>query len=226
MGTTRESLHLVSAHVLGRRRFDVSGRFGLRASPAGIATPAFGPEPEVVRLSGAMLVREVGAESSMRAVDGATVAELAAFAGADLTSDFSAGTGMPDLGDVHAPLHVDAAEARALYDWYDLGWQVLDALIAERDLTASTLQLWPEHFDMGTTVDLASGQVNLGFSPGDGYSVEPYVYVGPWDAARPGSAEYWNAPFGAAAPRSLAPDAASCEGFLIAGLDQLAATTG
>ena len=25
----------------------------------------------------------------------------------------------------------------------------------------------------------------------------PYLYVGPWNDARPGDASYWNAPFGA-----------------------------
>ena len=50
--TTREVLHRVAAHVLGRRRYQVSGRFGLRASPGGFATPAFGDGPEVVRIAG------------------------------------------------------------------------------------------------------------------------------------------------------------------------------
>ena len=31
--STRQGLHRVAAHILARRRFDVSGRFGLRASP-------------------------------------------------------------------------------------------------------------------------------------------------------------------------------------------------
>ncbi len=51
MGRTRDDLHRIAAHVLGRRRWAVSGHFGLRASPGGVATPAFGPEPEVLRLT-------------------------------------------------------------------------------------------------------------------------------------------------------------------------------
>jgi hypothetical protein len=39
--------------------------------------------------------------------------------------------------------------------------------------------------------------VNLGGSPGDGFSDEPYLYVGPWTSDRPGDSEFWNAPFGA-----------------------------
>ena len=38
---TRRALHRIAAHVLGRRRYQVAGRFGLRASPAGFATPAW-----------------------------------------------------------------------------------------------------------------------------------------------------------------------------------------
>ena len=51
--------------------------------------------------------------------------------------------------------------------------------------------LWPEHFDVGISVD----EVNYGVSPGDSYLATPYAYVGPW-AARTG--DFWNAPFGAA----------------------------
>jgi hypothetical protein len=39
--------------------------------------------------------------------------------------------------------------------------------------------------------------VNLGASPGDTYSEQPYLYVGPWEPDRPGDPSYWNAPFGA-----------------------------
>src|SRR3974377_240101 len=58
--STRETMHRVCAHVLARRRFDVSGHFGLRASPGGVTTPAFGPEPESIRIAGAVMGREIG----------------------------------------------------------------------------------------------------------------------------------------------------------------------
>ena len=67
----------------------------------------------------------------------------------------------------------------------------------------ATIQLWPEHFDAATTVTLPSAQpVNLGFSPGDGFESEPYLYVGPWGPARPGDPRFWNAPFGAVRRRA------------------------
>jgi hypothetical protein len=94
---------------------------------------------------------------------------------------------------------------------------------------AATIQLWPEHFDVGTSLDPGGGGdggggdggVNLGFSPGDGFSDEPYVYVGPRGAARPGPSAYWNAPFGAVLPRSQVGDADDCGTFIRTGLDRL-----
>ncbi len=159
MHTTRADLHRIAVHVLGRRRAAVSGHFGLRASPLGVATPAFGPEPEVVRLAGPRLVREVGAAARSIPMDGATLTELAAFVEADLTSDFSAGDATPEPGPPHEPLHFDEGELDALYRWFDLGWRVLDVVTSDPVPGPgwSTIQLWPEHFDVGTGLDLGSG---------------------------------------------------------------------
>ncbi len=221
MHTTRGDLHLMAAHVLGRRRFAVSGHFGLRASPRGVATPAFGPEPEVVRVAGPHLIREVGGEARTMPLNGATLAELAAFVQADLASDFSAGSATPPPGPTDETLHLDGEELDDLCGWFDLGWRVLDAVTSDAASGSgwSTVQLWPEHFDVGTGVDLGSGRgVNLGFSPGDAFSDEAYVYVGPWGPERPGAPDYWNAPFGAVLPRSAVADAATCAVFLRRGL--------
>jgi hypothetical protein len=221
---TRSGLHGIAVHVLGRRRFAVSGRFGLRASPRGIATPAFGPEPEVVRVAGPDLVREVGGASRSLPMDGATLAQLASFVDADLTSEFSAGATAPALRSPGEPLHLGADELDVLYAWFDLGWRVLDVVMSEPAQRPgwSTIQLWPEHFDVGTALDLGSGRgVNLGFSPGDAFSDEPYAYVGPWGPERPGDPAYWNAPFGAVVPRSAIDDPAGSIAFLRRGLELL-----
>jgi hypothetical protein len=226
MGTTRDDLHRISAHVLGRRRFEVSGHFGLRASPGGLATPAFGPEPEVLRLDGTTLVREVGTTARCQPLQGAILSELAAFAGADLAADFSAGPGMPDLGSPDEPVQLSLEELEGLYAWFDLGSRVLDAVMAGTPAAPerSTVQLWPEHFDVGTSLGLGEaggGTVNLGFSAGDAFCDEPYVYVGPSGPERPGEVDYWNAPFGAAAPRAQAGDATACRAFIERGLRAL-----
>jgi hypothetical protein len=222
--STRNDLHRTAAHILGRRRYAVSGHFGLRASPGGIATPAFGPEPETLRLTTECLVREVGTEARGLALAGATLGSLAEFAEADLGGAFSAGADMPAVGPADEPLALDAKELADLFAWFDLGWRVLDQVLAERSgsCTAATTQLWPEHFDVGTA--LASGPdrgADLGFSPGDGFSDEAYVYVVPQDAARPGTPSYWNAPFGALLLRSQVHDAEDCLVFIGEGLDRL-----
>jgi hypothetical protein len=226
--STRLELHRIAAHVLARRRFDVSGRFGLRASPGGIATPAFGEGPETIRVSGTTVVRETAGISAHATLVGSTLRELAAFAGVDLNVAFSCGDDTPDLGDVDAPLDLDPDAVAVIADWYDVGWRVLDTVVAELSAEAApaTTQLWPEHFDAATNVTLGSGErVNLGFSPGDSSQAEPYAYVGPWSPQRPGDPAFWNVPFGALLRRSEAlarSDPASvCRQFLRTGIGQL-----
>ncbi len=84
----------------------------------------------------------------------------------------------------------DPAAAEALAEWFAFGWGVLEELRAEAadmKLSPSSVQLWPEHFDVG--VDFAS--VNYGASPGDEAHDEPYLYVGPWSP--PPEGPLWNA---------------------------------
>src|SRR5829696_1117540 len=194
---TRITLHQLAAHVLGRRRFAVTGRFGLRPAPGGLATPAFGDPLEVVRIDADLLVHERGGE--MRVEPIATLVAAAEFVGVDLSADFSVGDETPALPALDDPLTLDGAEVRALGDWWAFGVQVIDQVVGMgtwRD-AATTPQLWPEHFDVGTTVTVAGTDVDLGASPGDDFEQEPYLYVGPTTPERPGDPTYWNAPFGA-----------------------------
>ena len=202
---TRRTLHRIAAPVMGRRRFAVSGRFGLRASCGGFATPAYGDGPEVLRVAGVVLVRETTDGAASLPLTGSTLRELALFCRADLRPDFSTGADTPSLGDVDQELALDAESAAVVAAWYDLAWRALDRVLAsvQDDADPAVIQLWPEHFDVGTNVGAPSGaRVNLGASPGDGYDDEPYLYVGPWGADRPGDPDFWNAPFGSALTRS------------------------
>ena len=229
MDTTREILHRVGTHVVARARHAATGRFGLRATPGGFGTPAFGDAVEVIRVAGTVLIRERDGKSRSIVLDGCTLAGLAAFAGVDLAAPFSAGDDTPDMGDPSAVLSVESTTIAALADWLDLGWRVLDAVTASADDPAA-IQLWPEHFDAGTSVAVGSGpddRCNLGASLGDSFSDEPYLYVGPWSSARPGDAAFWNAPFGAVLRRRDAlsagdPQAAGVA-FMCRGLELLAA---
>jgi hypothetical protein len=211
--TSCQTVRRIITHVLGRRRHDVTGRFGLRASPDGITTPAFGDEPEVVRLAGVHLVRERGANAAVMPIGGATLRQLAVFAGADVDRPFSVGDDTIPVGDPDAPLELDPGAMHTIAGWYTFGWSVLDTVLSTLPANArpTTIQLWPEHFDAATTVLTDSGLgVNLGFCPGDGFHEHPYAYVGPFDSGvdsgvesgvdgvRGGDPAFWNAPFGAA----------------------------
>jgi len=200
---TRDTLQRVATHILARRRRQLCGKLGLRATPGGIGTPACGSDHEVLRISGTRLVRErTGSAARTTSLDlaAATLAEAAALAGVELGTPFEAGHDTPPLGSPDAALNVDTAAADALAEWFAFGWGVLDATVAglDSDAEPTVVQLWPEHFDAGCDVAAAPGRrVNLGASPGDAFSAQPYLYVGPWDADRPGDPAYWNAPFGA-----------------------------
>ncbi len=197
---TRDALKRVAVHILARRRHDVTGRFGLRPSPVGIATPAFGDDAEVVRTHGAYLIHESGGRTSVAPLTSLSAA--AAMVGVDLAADLNVGHDTPPTGDPDTPVTIDASSAAALADWYRVVALALDATVATlpTHAAASVAQLWPEHFDVA--LDVAWGEqdgqrVNLGGSPGDSFEPDPYAYVGPWGAERPLDPDYWNAPFGA-----------------------------
>jgi hypothetical protein len=228
LASSRQTLHLIAAHVLGRRRYDVVGRFGLRASPGGFATPSFGPEPETVRVAGGRLVREIGGECASTRIFGASLRSLAEFSGADIDSEFSCGADTPAFDDPDQPLALDPAAAGQIARWFSLGWCAIDQVAGDLGDVArpTTLQLWPEHFDAATAVGPEGGErVNLGVSGGDSFEGEPYLYVGPWTASRPGGGDYWNAPFGAVLRSSgligASDLAGACDEFLLEGLRRL-----
>jgi hypothetical protein len=205
---TRLGLQQLAVHVLARRRHAVTGRFGLRPSPGGIATPAFGDPLEVVRTTGRHLVVERGGDASIEPIT--TLRRAADLVGVDLDDEFSTGGDTPPLQDPDQPLAVDDEAARRLAGWFAFGVGAIDAVSATSPHVAAsaTLQLWPEHFDVGGVLALGrpgtptdtipdSDRVNVGASPGDEFHDRPYLYVGPWDDRRPGGPSYWNAPFGA-----------------------------
>jgi hypothetical protein len=181
----------------------------------------------VLRVDGPMLVRENGGRATTIRLDGATLATLAGFAGVDLSEPFEVGNDTPPLGHVDAPLAIDVDVTGVLADWWHLGWQALDAVSAAADADATAIQLWPEHFDAGCSIAYGPGpndRCNLGASPGDPSSDEPYLYVGPWSDARPGDEGYWNEPFGAVVRRGDIKDRDDAVAFLARGIDLLRAS--
>lgn len=189
---TREALRRLAVYVLSPARKAVTGRIGLMPTPGGFGTPIFGDD-EQLRVERGVLFRMGGAGAESTPITSLSAA--AAFAGVTLSDDPGVGHDLPDLGDPDARLPVSPAAALALGDFYRFSDALLGAFRAELNSSGqecSTVQLWPEHFDLGCNVE----GVNFGCSPGDGYSPEPYVYVGPWNSEGL-EGDFWNAPFGA-----------------------------
>ncbi|HUR75111.1 MAG TPA: hypothetical protein VMZ00_12615 [Sporichthya sp.] len=183
----RRSLHGIAEIVMAGPQYRASGTIRLRVTADGIATVAL---PGLTLTATALVTDEASLP-----LDGATCAALGTAAGiepgapADVYKDYT------DVA-LDEPLQVDADSAAALLAALRRG----DAAL-RRLAHGVTPVLWPEHFDVGISLD----EVNYGISPGDDSIREPYAYVGPWTAR---TGEFWNAPFGAARPlRALPGDA-------------------
>ncbi len=201
---SRHSLHRIAVHVVARSRVAASGRFSLRLTPGGFGTTDLAPDGRRVRVSASNLVVESDApgEASARSIgiNGSSLAQLAAFAGVDLSEPLDVGHDTPPVGDADAPIDFGAEGDGVVIAWFGLLAAILDLVLAELPASAAATlpRLWPEHFDVAIEAQAhADRRVNLGGSPGDGFSNEPYLYIGPWTADRPGDAAFWNAPFGA-----------------------------
>jgi len=176
---TRTAWHTLAERVLAPARHAASGRIGLRAAPGGFATPEFGAGRSVA-VDGSELVVRDGVTVARRPLT--TLGDAAAFAG--VAPDADTGVYTPTTpADPATDVTVDPALATALATWIAFGDRALRTWVAEcPDDTPSEIQLWPEHFDLGTDLGPASGRANFGASPGDAGHQRPYLYVGPWEA--------------------------------------------
>ena len=210
----REELRRIATHILARARHAASGRFSLEPSIGGFGTPTFTTADGTLRrlrvttAGGAYLVDEqintAGATARYFPLFDTSIAALADAIGVDLDTDFSVGHDTPGVGDRNRPIRVDPLAVSTIGEWYALGSIAIDQSVAALTAGAvSVARVWPEHFDLGTDVEVAPGRrCNLGASPGDRPHPDPYLYVGPWGDERPGDDGYWNAPFGAVCSRA------------------------
>jgi hypothetical protein len=196
--STRESLRALCCYVVAPARWALTGQIQLEPHGDAIATP---PLPDSTRLvvRGDRFGIEPG--TSMRIT---TLAECAALVGVDLRADLPfVGTDLPAFEPAR-DLGVAAEATTALAAWYSFGAQLLADVRAAIGHVARVgdAHLWPEHFDLAVVVADREGRgVNVGVSPGDSFSDDPYLYVGPWDRAGL-TGEIWNAPFGAVRTRA------------------------
>lgn len=184
---TRLALQSVAEHVLCPARHAATNRIGLRPAPGGFATPPFphGDATRVVAVDGTeLVVRDGDVERRAVLTTVGAAAQVVGIAPGAPTDVFTPTTPL----DPDAPLQVDPDVAATFAAWWALVDEALATFAPEEPA-----QLWPEHFDLATTID----EVNYGGSPGDGSHQLPYLYIGPWSPPTP-DGEFWNRPFGAA----------------------------
>lgn len=192
---TRLSLHGVAESVIAGPQFRAHGTIRLAVTPGG-----FGGVKTPLRVAGAELVGPDG-----RWPLTGTLGALAAAAGVGFGASAGIYHDSPNLGADHV-LAVEPAAAALLADAFARGDAALRAFAP-----AATPVLWPEHFDLGISLDA----VNYGVSPGDAAHPRPYAYVGPWTPPTQGG--FWNAPFGALRWLDELPDAAAVTTFFTEG---------
>jgi hypothetical protein len=191
---TRRSLQAIGEHLLSAARYRATGRIGLRQSPGGFGTPPFpsGHGDRRLRVDGVeLVVTDDDGERRAPITGGATLRELAAFAGVEPGAPADVYTPATPL-DLDRPLAIDGAACRRVADWYALTAGALERLGEQQPTEPADVQLWPEHFDLATTI----ASVNYGGSPGDDDHPLPYLYVGPHQLPPPAD-PFWNEPFGA-----------------------------
>jgi hypothetical protein len=203
LAATRRSLHGVAELVLAGPQYRATGRLRLGVVAGGFATTALTPR---LLVDGS---RVAGAEGMAAVVIGgrsprAIGAEFGVAVGrpAGLYED---GSGV----DPDETLTVDPGQAGVIMGALARGHDALTAFAAGEPPV-----LWPEHFDVALRLD----DINFGVSPGDGFSAEPYAYIGV--VAAPAGDGFWNAPFGAAVPLREFPDAPAVTAFFAAGRER------
>jgi hypothetical protein len=202
LAATRRSLHAVAELVLAGPQYRAIGKLRLRIIPGGFATIA---TPDL----GAIGTQVTGPGGAAVTINGQTPrsigAELGVAAGApEGAYDGGSGVGLDEM------LTVQAGQAAVVMGALSLGHDALTAFAP-----AQTPILWPEHFDVAIRTD----DTNYGVSPGDGFSDEPYAYVGV--SAPPAGDAFWNAPFGAALPLRQLPDVAAVTAFFAEGRNRI-----
>lgn len=211
--STRLAWQTLGEHVLSAARHAATGKIGLRQTPGGIGTPPFpfaGGERRIL-IVGAELVVEDGTAVRREPITTlAAAGELVGIAPGAPRDVYTPSTPLDLTADLGAMIDADAA--RRLAAFYELTQAALVTVTSRHaDREPAEIQLWPEHFDLATTVD----EVNLGGSPGDDAHDHPYLYVGPW-SLRTGA--FWNEPFGASRPLAELPSADAVAAFFEEGL--------
>jgi len=180
MSTTRRALHAVAEVLIAGPQYAATGDIRLAARPGGFGGVTAGS----AAVAGTDLVTPTGRFP----VQGRLI-ELAERAGITPRPLRDVYQGGPEFT-LDEVLDVDPAEVGVLLRAFTDGDAALRRVGPDQEPV-----LWPEHFDIGISLD----EINFGVSPGDSSIDLPYAYVGPWNVP---SGPFWNQPFGAARPMS------------------------
>jgi hypothetical protein len=207
LAQTRRAWHGVAELVLAGPQVRATDHLRLHVVPGGFAT-AYSPP---LRVELTELVADGGRIGQVVrfGLNGRTPAQLAAAAGVEVGAPegrYRDGCGV----DPHEVLHVDRAAAEHLAACLFRGEEAL-----RRFAHVTQPPLWPEHFDLGVSLD----EINYGVSLGDAHVSEPYAYVGPW---QPREGPFWNVSFGAARPLRELPDVDAIVAFFAEGREEAA----
>jgi hypothetical protein len=186
---TRAALHRAAEELLKPKRVAETGNeIALGYTPGGFGTPrwpagATDGVPGRARAEGTEVVLEDGSgEHRAPLADPEAAAAL---------------LGVPAPGEAEESREPPAPEAAAaLADWLAFATVVLAAV---HDATPGPdpepIRLWPEHFDIATTVgdESAGTRATFGASPGDADHDEPYLYVLPFTPQDDDGSDLWNA---------------------------------
>jgi hypothetical protein len=212
--TARQGLHTVAEHLLAGPQWRTSGTIRLAVTPGGFATTR-SPAPGIGAL-------EVRGDGLFREPDGLVaplagpIPELAKVIGVDPGPPVGV---YPEVATQASdePLELPRFGVDVVLSALSAGDRALRALVAAAVENQPTEPvLWPEHFDLGLSLD----EVNYGISPGDDGHPRPYVYVGPWQARR---GAFWNESFGASRALDELDDVAAITAFLLEGRARAAA---
>ena len=215
LAATRDSWHRVAEHVVAAAQFADTGKIALRSVPGGFQTTRPLRGGRQLSVMGTQLV--VTDETGSRATPLTTIAAAAAFAG--ITPGMPA-TVYPPATPLQPdePLYIDPGSTQRLAALYELADAALRRFASDVGAGSQQPVVWPEHFDIGITVDA----VNYGASPGDANLAQPYLYIGP-HAGPPVRDAFWNASFGATRPMHETRSVEEAVAFYNAGRARLSA---
>lgn len=186
----RDDLHRLAYAVVAEARRAATTKFGLRFTRGGLGTPFFGDDVQVRVESGLLVVQE---RDQVRWQPITSLADAGRFVGVTPGTE-AAEHDSPTLGDLDAPLRIDAELTDFMGSWFGFATSVLEELrLTDGAVDVSRVQVWPGHLDAAIEMgdDDAGARATYGASPGDGGHDQPYLYVGPWGAVD-GDDPFWN----------------------------------